>query len=681
MEVTHTGGAVRATDETKTSLDVETGDWRSTAAAPPLESATDASIAGVTDELSIPPAFVAVTNLETGETTTVGSKRETRWFPDSSYELRIETPLKLFVRVDGPFTLRLPGYERVVVSVPEPQSVRVGFRSRAESPPETLVVPKTPKGVAAALSAFSVAHRSTTADRSFHSMRTHPPLVEFGETLSIPDEVTDTRPDTGVTITLPPDLSALLVVAPLAYYLGADVTVELGASPRLDAAGETLQLGTGDAYERRVADLLQRCFWLDCLVRSEGPHGVELQETVLLDELAIDAGELYDAGVDERVLAYDAVAFGEIADDLPTWHLSLYPEATYENVRQLPYVVANVPQVFSPRPDALTGRDRLDSSLSDFYRSRTGPVPTVELQTADLGESHYHGWLADGVVLDTFKALPAAYENRAAFRDRADEPIKVVSVLNEGEMDEEHVQAADIYRRRAEQLDIDVDVRESLTTAELARAIESRSDLLHFIGHCEESGLRCTDGNLSVSSVSGSGAQTFFLNACGSYEEGVEMVRKGSVAGAVTFEKVLDSHAAKVGTTFARLVAHGYSIERALSLSRRRVIMGKDYAVVGDGTHVLTQTESLVGPELWLTRTGPDEFEMVYQMPTPTRVGSQMYVYLDEADRPSLLGNEQEFTLGRQELIGFLRTGEFAVIYEKDIQWSTDLADQLEGAR
>lgn len=678
MEVTHTDGAVRAIDETKTSLDVETGDWRRTTNAPQLEAAVDASIAGVTDELVFPPAFIAVTDLETNETTTVGSKRETRWFPDSSYELRVETPLKLFIRIEGPFTLRLPGYERVGVSFPEPQPVRVGFRSRAESPPETLTAPKTPAGVAAAISAFSVAHRSTTADRSFHSMRTHPPLVEFGETLSIPDAVTDARPDTGVEITLPPDLSKLLVVAPLAYYLGADVQTERGASPQLDAAGETLPLGSGQTYEHQVADLLKRCFWLDCLVRSEGPHGVELQETALLDELAIDAETLYGAGVDERVVAYDDAAFERIADDLPTWHLSLYPEASYENAGLLPYVVANVPQVFSPQPDSLTGRDRLDSSLSDFYRAGAGPVPTVELQTAKLGESHCHGWLADGVVLDTFKALPAAYENRAAFRDRADEPIKVISVLNEDEMNDEHAQAADIYRRRAEQLDIDVDVRESLTTAELARAIESRSDLLHFIGHCEESGLRCSDGNLSVSSVSASGAQTFFLNACGSYEEGVEMVRKGSVAGAVTFEKVLDSHAAKVGTAFARLVAHGYSIERALSLSRRRVIMGKDYAVVGDGTHVLTQTESLVGPEVWLTQAGPDEFEMVYQMPTPTRVGSKMTVYLDTFDQPSLLGAEQEFTLPREELVTFLRTGGFAVIYEKDIHWSTELADQLE---
>ena len=51
--------------------------------------------------------------------------------------------------------------------------------------------------------------------------------------------------------------------------------------------------------------------------------------------------------------------------------------------------------------------------------------------------------------------LPEAYENRGTYRARAGEPISVVTVLNEGEMDDEHAQATEIYRRRAEKLDID----------------------------------------------------------------------------------------------------------------------------------------------------------------------------------------------------------------------------------
>jgi hypothetical protein len=677
MEVYYAEGDVHAVDEAKTSIALGVPSWEPVADAPALDSSVDAELCGRARRLEFPPAFAFVTDLVSGESTAPESQQGPVSFPDGRYELRIETPLKLYIRFDGAFELSFPGYERGVLSLESPRPLRIGFRSRDESPPDAVVVPKTPEGVATALSALPVSHRSTTADRSFNSMRTHPPLVEFGDEPSIPEEVAVGKPDTGVELTLPPDLSVLLPAASLVHYLGADLRTEPGVEPTLTTPETTVSLGRGREYEQRVTCLLRRCFWLDCLVRSAGPHSADVREVDLLDELAIDADALYDATIGERVDAYRDAAYERIADRLPDWHLSLYVEPTYENVQTLPYVLGNVPQLFSPRSGSLSGPDRLDSSLSDFYRASDEPVPTVELLEPDLGPSRFHGWLSDGVALDTFKALPEAYENRSAFRARADEPISVVSVLNEGDMDDEHAQATDIYRRRAEQLDIDVDVRESLTTAELARTIESRHDLLHFIGHCEESGLRCPDGNLSISSVEASRAQTFFLNACGSYEEGVEMVRKGSVAGAVTFEKVLDSHAAKVGTAFARLVVHGYSIERALSLARRRVIMGKDYAVVGDGTHVLTQTESLVGPEISLEKTDDDQFSLTYRMPTPTRTGSRMKVHLAESERPTLIGNEQQYTLDREQLVSFLRTGEFAVIYRRDVHWSTELADRL----
>ncbi|MFB6221497.1 MAG: hypothetical protein ABEH90_08670 [Halolamina sp.] len=677
MEAYYANGTVHAIDEAKTSMELNAPSWEPVETAPTLTAQTDAELCGRVRRLAFPPAFVFVTDLATGERTALEDEQGPVSFPKGRYELRIETPLKLYIRLDGAFELSLPDYEQGVLSLRSPKPVRVGFRSRDESPPDAVVVPETPEGVATALSALPVSHRSTTADRSFNSMRTHPPLVEFGEETSVPEEVKTGKPDTGVELTLPPDLKLLLPAASLVHYLGADLRTEPGTEPTFSAGGETLSLGHGREYEQRVAALLRRCFWLDCLVRTAGPHNADVQEADLLDELALDAETLYDAPISERVAAYRDAAFERVADRLPEWHLSLYIEPTYENVQTLPHVLANVPQLFTPRSGSLSGADRLDSSLSDFYRAADNSVPTVELVEPELGPSRFHGWLSDGVALDTFKALPEAYENRAAFRARADEPISVVSVLNEGEMGDEHSQATDIYRRRAEQLDIDVDVRESLTTAELARTIESRTDLLHFIGHCEESGLRCPDGNLSVSSVDTSRAQTFFLNACGSYEEGLEMVRKGSIAGAVTFEKVLDSHAATVGTMFARLVVHGYSIERALSLARRRVIMGKDYAVVGDGSHVLTQTESLVGPEVTLSETETDRFSLVYRMPTPTRTGSRMKVHLEDSGRPNLIGNEQRFTLDRDELISFLQTGEFAVIYRKDVHWSTELADRL----
>ncbi len=689
MEVDTEGGDLRAVDETKTAVRITADGWRPAAAAPTLGATVDATVAGRTTRLEFPPAFVSVTETDAEESTTMGGREGPISFPAGAYEIRVAAPVRTFVRVDGPFSLAQPEFDRLVVSFPEPTAVRLGFRSRSGDSRDPLTVPRTPEGVATALSAFPAAFRTTTADRSFSSMRERPPPVTFGEATSVPDSLA-TDGESSVELRLPRSLSALLPAAPLAHYLDADVRVADGVDPSLRAAGERIDLGTGRTYERRVAELLRRTFWLDCLVRTAGPHDAAVREAALLDDLPIEAEALYDASIAERLLAYrgvDVAALGSrdgsaaqsgvgSSVDLPEWHLSLYVEPSYEHVRCLPHVLNDVPQLFTPRSSPLSDEDRLNSSLSSFYRAgRAAPEP-VQLRDPELGPSRYHGWLADGVAMDTFKVLPAAYENRSLYRERSDSPISVVAVLNESEMSEEHSRVAEIYRRRAERLDIDIDVRESLTTDELARLIERGHDLLHFVGHCEPSGLRCADGTLSISSVDRSRVQTFFLNACGSYEEGKELVRKGSVAGAVTFEKVLDSHAAKVGTMFARLVAHGYAIERALALARRRVIMGKDYAVVGDGTHVLTQTETVVGPEAELVREG-DGFTMTEGMLPPSFAGSRAFINVDRDCPPVLVGNEWELEMDGTEVVRFLERGELPVIYRGDIHWSTELAEKI----
>lgn len=676
MEVSYADGRIRAVDDSKTSVKVEVPSWTSTGGEPTLSTDVDEALTGRARSLHFPNSFVAIVDQHTGETTTLGSGEGPIEFPPSVYEIRVEAPLKAFVRVEGTVSVARPGHEQTRIVLPESTEVTVGFRSRVESPPESVVIPKTPEGVATALSTLSVAHRTTTADRSFDSMRTHPPLVAFGDAVSIPEEVAASRTETGVSLTLPPDLSYLLPAASLAHYLGADVAVEPGVDPRVEAGGRQVDLGHGRAYEDAVASLLRRVFWLDCLVRTAGPHGANVREADLLDDLPLSAPDLHAAGIDERVAAYLDVDFDSVSDRLPEWHLSMYVEPTYDHVKVLPHLLANVPQMYTPRTTPLADQDRLDSSLGDFYR-RAGDVPTVELQQAELGPSRYHGWLADDIPLDVFKALPEAYENRANYLGRAGDPISVVAVLNESEMGEEYAEAARIYRERASELDIDIDIREGLTTAELARTFETRHDLVHYIGHCEEDGLRCPDGTLSISSIDRSRAQTFFLNACGSYYEGLELVRKGSVAGAVTFQKVLDSHAAKVGAMFARLVVHGYSIERALDLSRRRVIMGKDYAVVGDGTHVLSQTETLVGAQAELEENDDGSYELTYGMPAPHTMGGRMHVLIQEDERPSLLGAEWSSTVTRAELQPFLSKGEFPVIYQGDIHWSSELQDWL----
>lgn len=679
MELTRDGDQLRATDESKTSISVGVPGWQPAESGPAIPDAVDGTAVGRADRLEFPPVFATARDLDTDETTRLGSEVGEVDLPDGEYVIRVSGPLVTFVRFTGPATLARPDYERTVLRFPEATTVTLGFRSLAQSPPETIVVPRTPAGVATALSLFPAGHRTATPDRTFPTMRGHPPLVEFGASAEVPDAVRDRRESTGVSMRLPADLEYLLPASSMAHYVGAEVSVASGARPSLTAGDHTVRFGTDREFEREVADTLRRVFLLDCLVRGAGPHGADVAEQSLLPEVGLEADALYDRPMDERVRAYLTADFDAIADRLPEWHLAMYVAPTYENIRSLPYMVFNVPYVFRPRVASLAGADRLTHSLDDFYRYEAD-APTVELVQAELGPGRYHGWLAEGVPIDVFKSLPEAFRNRADYSARADEPISLVAVLNDSEMGEEHTEAARIYRERAHELDIDIDIRERLTTDELARTFETKHDLVHYIGHCEEGGLRCADGHLPVSSISKSRTQTFFLNACGSYHEGVELVRKGSIAGAVTFNKVLDAQAARVGTAFARLVVHGYAIERALDLARRRIIMGKDYAVVGDGTHVLTQTEVVVGGEARLSAKDDGRFDLAYTVQAPWTTGASFQPHLSEAGQRRLLGSTVEFDMDRDEVADFLDYALTPVIYDGDLHWSEELAAELRPA-
>jgi hypothetical protein len=637
-----------------------------------LSRPVDTTVAGEVTTLRFPPVFVVAERLDGEETFELGSRVGPIDLPPDEYVVRVDGNVLTYVRFDGAARLEKPGYERAIITFPESTQVTLGFRSRVQSPPETITVPKTPTGVATALSSFPAGHRTTTPDRSFPTMRGHPPLVEFGDETNVPDVVAERREAVDVELALPPRLDYLFPVSSLSHYLGATVRTESGATPTLRTPERTHRLSSLPEFPMECAALLRRVFLLDCLVRNAGPYGTDLEEARHLDQLGIDADALYDQPIATRLDAYLDAPFEDVADELPEWHLSMYVDPTFEHVETLPYLLHRLPNVFLPSAEPLSGSERLSRSLDDFYRQRETSV-SVDLVKPDLGPGRVHGWLAPGAPIDVFKSVPSAYTNRFDYRQRASDPISIVAVLNDNEMAEEHAEAARIYRQRATELDLDITVREHLSTDELATVFETPHELVHYIGHCEESGLRCRDGHLSMSSLDASRAQTFFLNACGSFHEGVELVRQGSVAGAVTFNKVLDSHAARVGTTFARLLMNGFSIERALRLARRRIMMGKDYTVVGDGTHVLTQSEDYIPGKIDLTRGSDDSFSLTYEVFSPSAHGGYYKPYIPGSEQSYLIGRSTDHRLDRETLDQFLSIADTPVVYDGDIHWSKEL--------
>lgn len=720
---------LRVTDADNAEVVVRGAEFSVDGTGPDVPRPVDETVLSTASTLEFPHAVVYAFALGADERYELDPGSDVLALPPDEYVVDVDTEIKIYLRFSGPARIdRTDDFESIRLRFPDRTRVVVGFRSRHELPAGTITVPDLPEALATALTHLPSSHKTDSPDRTYPTLRGHPPLLEPGDGLDVPARIREATPDTGIELVVPPDYEPLYVVAPLAYYLQARVRTVSGTGRgddrvRLRAPEYAVDesLGAMPDLEFAVARLLRKVFFLDCLVRNAGPYGTALAELSLLEALELDAGDLYAASPGRRLATYLEVPFAAIEHRLPDWHLSTYATPEYDRVDALPFLLDRLSLIFTPRTSELEGRELVERSLDDFYRGRTrpaaddsgagrsrdpadfpatgsrdpadgrgtgpadsaggerasaGPVASVDIVKPELRHGRAHGWLADGVPIDVFKSTPDAYENRLAYLERDSDATSIYVVLNDPEMAGEHANVAGIYRQRSEELPIDVTVEESLRTADLARVFESDHDFVHYIGHCEADGLRCPDGHLSTASLDRCRVQTFFLNACGSFYEGTTLIEKGSVAGAVTFTKVLNDHAVKVGSTFAKLLVHGFSIERAMRLARRRIMMGKDYAVVGDGTHSLTQGEHRVPTTMTvepLQETTEDRYLVTFDCYSTRVTGSYYFPHTEDNDYAYLCGQQSHFTLSRAELASLLKETEASVVYDGDLYWSEDL--------
>ncbi|MFB6188824.1 MAG: hypothetical protein ABEI57_02975 [Halapricum sp.] len=698
IEWEETESGLRVFDRTKTEVSIAAADWEVADAGYEIDRPVDETMSGAASELQFPAALAKAFDLDSGEKHLHGSDASPLELPDGEYLLDLSLNIKTYLRFSGPVTVtKTDDYNELHVTFPDQTRVTFGFRSHHEEPVDTVTVPPTTDGVATAVTYLSSSHKTTGPDRSYPNLRGHPPEVELGDCVDIPDAVREERFDVGIELVVPDEFAYVFVAAPLAYYLQAELSVAERATPVLRAptAGIEREFSRLPEFQHEAADLLRRVFLLDCLVRNAGEYSWDLSELSLLDEIGLDAEAAYESTPAEQLATYLDVPYERIDGDLPEWHLAMHVDPAPDHASCLPYFLDNLSLIYLPESVELQKDELLNKSIDDFYRdeptdaraqattataglarSSEGSVSSVDRRDPVLHEGQVNGWLADGVPIDVFTAVPSAYENRSKYVEQGGDDIDVTVILNDEEMVDEHETVADIYEERSQDLPIDVTVHEHLTKAELADVLESSHDFVHYIGHCEEDGLRCTNGNLPVSSVEESDVQTFFLNACGSYYEGRDLVEKGSVAGAVTFTRVLNKQAAKVGVAFARLLIHGFNIDLALRYARRRIMMGKDYAVVGDGTHVLTQTENRFPVLLTLDRSG-DGFVLEHEHLSVNTNGSIYHVFFDDHNEYHLQGTKARLHMDKDELLSFLSRAEAPVVYDGELYWSEECRDVL----
>jgi hypothetical protein len=643
----------------------------------------DRSVAVRTTELTVPQVCKGFVRHDEDGVVAEMEHFTSHDLPEGPYTIELTAPIKVHVRVTSAMTVET-GLSEMRYEFPAETEVFVGARSYHKQPAATITTTADPVDLMRAVSTFGSALKTTDCERSYPTLRGHPPALEYGDELSIPPGLE--RPDTGVRIEVPCDLPSVFVVAPLAYYLGAEVVP--GRTPRLvTESGFEYVLDGPVGFETTVERVLQQAFFFDCITRTEGNYPVNLHERERIEPLVdFEFGELHGRPLAEQLEAYLSVPFEVVEEHVPEWKLTCHVAPEPENAEALPYLVDDLAFVRSPRGRKVSREEAQSAALDDFMRgaltrgatatrSTSNAVPSTlpSLVEPEETNSLEQAWIGEGAPLGASKATIEAFRNGLG-RETGDGDIDITVVCNDPEMLDEHDVASDIYGSRDE-LPFDVTLYTELDAQRLQFVLESETDYLHYIGHIDDEGIQCADGKLDVAELDSVGVDTFFLNACRSYDQGLKLIERGAVGGVVTLDDVLDSGALRVGETLARLLNRGFPLRSALDIARDRSIVGGHYLVLGDGNADIAHAPSLT-PHLCDIETREDGYELsiVTYPASYSGMGTIFQPYIGDSPPWYVTsGTIDTFHLDRDDLEEFLAYEPVPVRIDGSFTWSDTL--------
>ncbi|WP_231185407.1 hypothetical protein [Haladaptatus sp. DYF46] len=628
-----------------------------------------------TDRIEFPSMVSAFVRDTSGELLVTIDHETEATIPPGEYYIELTTAVKTYLRVDSSLDFDV-GEDELTLSFGDETAVEIGARSAHTRPAGTVTTTTDPEDVMAAISSFGSALKTTSPERSFPTLRGHPPTVEFGDELHVPDELSP--PETGVTIEVPPAFESIFPVASLAYYLGA--TVVPGDTPRIVTNQGTHSLSHPErGFEGEVARVLKQALFFDCVTRTEGLYRMALHERQAVESLVdLDFETLYDASISDRLNAYLDVPFSIFEGALPTWRLSVQTTAEPENVAELPYVIRDLPII----DVATTDRERSTTvtsatDIAAFTRSTgvdrrypSDPVPNEEYVVPPKTETLEHAWLGTGAPVSGNKLLQSGFEHRVDRDGSAADP-QITVVCNDPKMRAEYRDT--LYGD--DDLPFDVTVDQDCSTAELRDRLRKPTDFFHYIGHVENEAFVCHDGLLHPDDATNVNVDMFLLNACRSYVPGKRLVEAGSIGGIVTYSEIGNAGATVIGRTIARLLNAGFPLRSALSIAKRRRLVGNQYVAVGDGSVQVVQSES--APLVFMVESlGDDEYELGVRTYSTNRhsVGSFVVPYIENERMAYLLGGRlPTFTVSGEELQRYLGFEETAVVYDDELYWTPEI--------
>jgi hypothetical protein len=627
------------------------------------------------------------------------TERET--FEPGRYNVELTTtPLKLYLLVESALEIYRTGRTSVVVDFGDPTDVRVGARSFHERPAGTVTITDDVEDAMAAVSLYGSALKTTSPERSFPTMRGHPPQVARDDEFRVSKGLES--PDTGVELVVPPKRRTVYAASSLAYYLGAEIVP--GERPRVVAGDVEYDLPRpssdfgwdreADDFERGVNRLLQQVFFLDCLTRTEGFYQFDLYEREAVErdlDVDLDFADLYDRPIPEQLAAYLDAPYEQLQPYFPTWNLLVDVVPTVEHIELLPYVVADLPLIRCPPPPEHRTLRPTDDPATEFMddQQRRAFRELHEKPGADdpavhdmsfagrpftpyPGPTIEHAYAGDGYPRGSNRLLQAGFENQLGEPRTDDSSIEVRVVVNDAPLARREL-AYSVYGDKL-LLDVDMSVDQKLSRDELVEVLESPIDFLHFYGDATEEGLECTDGYLDPRYVHDVNVRSFFLNTCNSYAHAEWLVRRGAYGGVATTTEIDDEDdGLMMGRWMARLLNQGFTLRSALRVVKQAYPDRMEYCILGDGGISLVQTES---SQPYLAEVNAQD-DATYNAKISTYPSSNKDI--GALSRPAILENEPNYLtpseippikLAKNELENFLDAQTVPVCVNGKCLWS-----------
>lgn len=640
----------------------------------------DRTVTVRTDRLDLPetvPCGIHPAGGTGGTPVWLGTTFSTRTGPAGGM-LELNPAVKTYLRFPEPFTVHCEDGD-LRVDLPRRTKVTIGARAWHRYPEATIQVRERPRDILKAVSRFGSSLLTTSPDRSFPTLRGHPPAMAVGNGLDIPDGVAE--PDSEIELVVRPRLADICAVAPLAYYLPA--TLVAGDRFGIRCAGETFVPPQSDVADAAAA-VLRHCFTLDCLVRVAGQYTSRLDEHERFEATGhdVDYAALFDASPAERTARYLEIPFEAVRPCIPLWPTTAVLTPSMQSVPSLPGFAAQLAAIRVEDPPRYSGSAARKRVLQSFVASEESEAsrsssqarglagPFVDVPTTD---SERTVWVGDGVPLGAVAFRLAGRQKRydRATAGGTTQQLSATVVCNDASMATDPEALPELVDFRPD-LDIDYTLERRTTTARLREVIERETDYLHFIGHATPEGLECVDGQLDVAEVSRSGARLFCLNACRSFRQGEALVERGSVGGIVTVADVTDSLAAEVGADVLALLNAGHPLGSVTGLLRSRSAVGRQYVTIGDPYASLSEASAQV-PEVIRADSVDDGFELTVEGvacggASVSKLGSMAY----ETDRlvdyaclaPETFG---PLVLDRERFVSYLAGADAPVILDGEL--------------